>query len=358
MRILFAVTGVGYGDATREHANIEAFLKKDPNTKIMVAGYDNSLKYFKPKFPTIEIRGYKFTEQTMKFSAMKFALSNYPLPFKWTADAIKLKKQVKEFNPDIIISDFEPVGMILSRLLKKKGVFVFAYDPQAYKICPYKNPKTNLQAKYFNTLYKSANAVIIPKLLGRKKETYKKKYHYVNPIIRTKPSELPPKDELMESLGLEREPIMVMLGGSKFGNILANKIMHFAHLFNEDFIIFGSQIEKKYRKNVKYYPFKKNVLEYMKVSKGVITLGGHLTLSETLAFKKPAMIFPIADHVEQILNAYTLEGVSHVRYNLKDLRKHIKTFLRNLDPLKKRIPKIEFNGSEQIVDIVYNMLKK
>ena len=98
----------------------------------------------------------------------------------------------------------------------------------------------------------------------------------------------------------------------------------------------------------------------MKVSKGIITLGGHLTLSETLAFKKPAMIFPIADHVEQILNAYTLEGVSYVRYNLKDLRKHIKTFLRNLDPLKKRIPKKEtrFFGKIDVFQHLFFFIKE
>jgi uncharacterized protein (TIGR00661 family) len=96
----------------------------------------------------------------------------------------------------------------------------------------------------------------------------------------------------------------------------------------------------------------------MKASKAVITLAGHLTLSECLAFKKPAMVFPIKDHAEQILNAYMLEDIAHVQYGLKDLRKNIKNFLNNLDMLKNRIPDIEFNGAEQIADKVHDLITK
>jgi len=57
MKVLYVVSGIGYGDATREHSNIIALKKKFPGTKIMVAGYDNSLAYFQDKFNTVKIRG-------------------------------------------------------------------------------------------------------------------------------------------------------------------------------------------------------------------------------------------------------------------------------------------------------------
>lgn len=352
MKILFIVTGVGYGDATREHANIEAFMKKDSDTKVMIAGYDNSYEYFKDKYPTIEIKGYKFTEQALKFSVPSFIWKNYRLPFFWSMGTWKLRKKVKEFNPDVIISDFEPLGIMLSKLVKKKCAIVFGYDPELFKQYPYKNKKIVLEAKYFNTLYKSADIVIIPSLLGKK--DIPSKYYYVNPILRTKSGDLPPKKELMEKLGLEKEPVLIMLGGSTFGNILADKIINFSHLFKEHFIMFGSKIGHVPQKNITYYSYKENVLEYLKVSKAVITLAGHLTLSECLAFKKPAMVFPIKDHVEQMLNAYLLENISYVKYDLVDLRKNIKNFLSMLNVLRNRIPRVGFDGAEQVVDIIYN----
>lgn len=353
MKILFIVTGVGFGDATREHANIEEFLKRSPDNKVMVAGYDNSYEYFKDKYPTIEIKGYKFTEQALKFSVPSFIWRNYKLPFFWTASTWKIRKKIKDFDPDLIVSDFEPVGIMLSKFIKKDCIMIFGYDPELFNQCPYKNEKTVLEAKYFNTLYRSADDVIIPHLLGKKDTP--SKYFSVNPVLRTKPQELPSKDELMDKLKLDEEPVLIMLGGSTFGNLLAEKIIHFSHLFKEHFIIFGSKIEHVPKKNVTYYPYKENVLEYMKVSKAVITLAGHLTLSECLAFKKPTMVFPIKNHVEQILNAYTLEDIYCVKYDLKDLRKNIKSFLSNLSSFKSKIPKIEFNGAKQIVDRIYTL---
>ena len=54
----------------------------------------------------------------------------------------------------------------------------------------------------------------------------------------------------MKKLNLEKPPIIVMLGGSLFGKILAKKITNVAsHLSNENFIIFGSKLKIGKRKN-------------------------------------------------------------------------------------------------------------
>ena len=37
MKVLFVVSGIGYGDAIREHCNILEFKKQFPQAKIMVA---------------------------------------------------------------------------------------------------------------------------------------------------------------------------------------------------------------------------------------------------------------------------------------------------------------------------------
>ena len=72
MKILFVVTGIGYGDAIREHAIIKAILKKKPKTEIKIAAYDNSYNYFKGKFPTINIKSYKLPGESMKFKTYLF----------------------------------------------------------------------------------------------------------------------------------------------------------------------------------------------------------------------------------------------------------------------------------------------
>lgn len=357
MKVLFIITGVGFGDATREHANIEELRKKIRNVKVLVAGYDNSYDYFKNKYRTIAIKGYKFTSEEPHFKLMPFIFRNYLLPLLWVYSTLKVKREAKRFDPGVIVSDFEPIGLILARMLKKKCIFVFGFDPYLFDEYSGSNKtstKVVLEAKYFTKLYDKADLVVIPTLLGVKKGRLL--YTYVNPIIRMLPRQLPNEKKLMEKLSLSRKPILVMLGGSKFGCELAKNISVIAKDFDEDFIIFGNCPKLKLRSNVRHYIFKENFLEYLKVSKGVITLGGQKTLTECLAFRKPMLIFPIKDHVEQLLNAYTLRDYAVIGNKVAPRELKLKTayFLSNLESFEKKLKRmhINFNGSEQFVKIL------
>ncbi|MFH1331893.1 MAG: glycosyltransferase family protein [archaeon] len=352
MKVLFVVTGVGYGDSIRSHAVIKSLLKHNPKARIMVAAYDNSYNYFKDKYHTVKISGYKLLGMSLKFRVLPFLANNYVLPYTWIAVSLKLKKLVKGFGPDVIVSDFEPAGIILARLLRKPCVVIFSYDPALFRELKHKNKKLVLEALYFERLYNAADVAVIPSLLGTRES---KRYCYVNPVVITKPSELPSNQVLMRKLKLKRPPILVMLGGSSFGVNLARRLMRVAKNFDEDFIIFGSSVKLPKKKNVKHFPFRPNFLEYLKVCKGVITLGGNLTLSECVVYRKPMLVFPIKDHVEQLLNAYAIRNVAMVKYDLKGLRRSVESFLRNIDSIKCKIPRVEPSGSEQIVHIIRHL---
>ena len=251
MKILFVVTGIGYGDATREHSNIMAIKKKYPKAKIMVAGYDNSLTYFQDKFNTIKIRGYKLPGKAMKIDILRFMLRNMFLPAFWFIGTLKVRLEAFNFIPDIIVTDFEPIGISLARVLNRKCVVVFGFDPLSYKEYASKqkvNIKMKVEAKYFEKLYDQADVVIIPTL--RKKDNKHILYSYIDPIIRVQPEDLTDEKILMKELGLKRKPILVMLGGSDFGTKLARNINKIAPRIKEDFIIFGGNLDFKLAKNV------------------------------------------------------------------------------------------------------------
>lgn len=360
MRVLFFVTGVGYGDATREHANIDALLKKDPRTKVMIAGYDNSYDYFKDKFPTFKIRGYRIPGKGMRFKVIPFIINNTLLPFFWVFSAIRLRKEIRRFRPDIIVSDFEPAGITAAKLTGKKCVVVFGYDPKTREEYMRRNKlsrKCWIEAKYFEGLYDKADFVVIPTLLGARKQSIL--YHYINPIIRRMPSDLPDRKKLMEKWGLSKPPVVVMLGGSDFGLKIARHLRRIAHKFDEDFLVFGSSRELKPGKNFRHARFSKNFLEYLKVSKGVITLGGQKTLTEALAFRKPMLVFPIEDHVEQLMNAYSARNVAIVstKSDEESFERQLRKFLRNLPDLQRRVDKLKvrFDGAEQMAGLLVDL---
>jgi uncharacterized protein (TIGR00661 family) len=357
MKILFTITGIGFGDATREHANILAIKRRMPKTKILVAGYDNSYSYFQDKFKTIKIQGYKLIGKNMKFNPISFGLQNIFLPFHWVVGTLKVRLESLKFIPDIIISDFEPVGISLAKVLRRKCIIVFGYDPELYKNYK-KEHKVNkimqVQATYFEKLYNQADLVIVPTF--KQKEKRHLLYSYINPIIRIKPNQLKSEKELTKELKIKKKPILVMLGGSEFGTKLAKNINHIAKTTKEEFIIFGGNLNIKLAKNVKYIRYTPNFLKYLKVCKGVITLAGHKTLSEALIYKKPILCFPIQDHIEQILNAYALRDTIMVSHNssLKAVRKTLKAFIANHKKIEKNIKKLNTknNGSDQVVDLI------
>ena len=363
MKVLFVVSGIGYGDAMREHCNIQELKKKYPLSKIMVAGYDHSYDYFKEKYDTIRIIGYKLPGESMNVNAFNFVLKNILLPWYWFFGTLKVRLKAYNFIPDVVISDFEPAGISLAEILGKKCIVVFGFDPLLYK--EYKknhkvNMKMKVQATYFEKLYNLAEMVVIPTFKKDKEQHLI--YTYINPIIRTEPKELPSENYLMKSFGLKKKPIILILGGSNFGMKLAKNInLIAAENKNEEFIIFGGDLDFKLNDNVRYIKFTDDILKYMKIAKGVITLGGQKTLSEAMVYGKPVLCFPIQNHIEQLLNAYALEDVLIVSHDssLNAVRKNFNLFLKKIPELNEKVAKRNFssNGSKQFLDIFDLIIK-
>lgn len=354
MKVLLFVTGIGLGDATREHSNIKEFLKEDKNTEFLIVGYNNSYKYFKDKYNTIEVYGYNLPGFNLKFQTFSFLFTNFFLPLLWIYYSITLNKQFKKFNPDIIITDFEPLGILCARKLKKPCFTIFGYDPEHLE------KKTisfiqNLQKWYIKQLYNLSSYIIIPSLL-KKKENFKN-FYFVDSTVRTLPSELKTEKELMEKLRLKKKPILVSIGGSGFGTNLSNQVFKTIENINENFIVFGYPASFS-RENIQVFEFKENFLEYLKVAKGIITLAGRETLSESLTFKKPMLIFPIENHIEQLANAEELKDVAVIG-DKEDIPASIKKFIKSIPSQEEKLKDLKVNpkGSSEIVQTILKIIK-
>ncbi|MBI5872210.1 hypothetical protein HZB88_03940, partial [archaeon] len=328
-------------------AIISEILKGEPKAKISVIGYDNSYNYFKNKFKTWKTISYSMYGKKLKIEPVEFAIDNFFLPVLWLIETFRLKLKAKKFNPDLIISDLEPVGLSLAKSLKKRCIIVFGYDPALFKECPFHSPQLNIEAKYFEGLYNHADMVLIPKFFIKRRSIL---CTYINPII---------KIQKLKQMGLEKKPIVVLLGGSGFGFQLAKKINALAEKFPEEsFIIIGGRHSFKCRKNVKHFLFTDKYFSYLNAAKGVITLAGQLSLTECLYLKKPMLIFPIKGHIEQILNAYALKDTAMVSYGLNNLKKKIREFISCIPLLQKKMPLLKFNGAEQAAEIIIRECKR
>ncbi|OYT41617.1 hypothetical protein B6U80_01010 [Candidatus Pacearchaeota archaeon ex4484_26] len=354
-KVLFFITGIGWGDSIREWAIIKELQKKE-KLEIKIAGYKTSYNFFKNKIPIFKIRGFDIVSPRFRFEFLSFMRKNAILPLTWNAQIKKLQKELKNFKPDLIITDFEPLGALFAKKTKTKFIEIFGVEPKSFNEFV-KQKKTdfftNLQIIYLKKLYDFGNkygkAVVI--------STFQKtrnfaRFKFINPIVR--------------KAGKKRteEGIVVILGGSSFGAAMGKHLAKVLPEINEKFLIFGWPKRKRI-KNCYFFPATENVLHYLKNSSGVISLAGYSTISEALVFKKPLLVFPIPNHIEQAYNAWLLKKkkLAMVKefksIDEKILEQTIREFIRKKEDLKKRVRKIKIkgNGAEQAAKIIFDILK-
>lgn len=177
------------------------------------------------------------------------------------------------------------------------------------------------------------------------------------------PTGLPLETRLMSELGLKKKPILVTIGGAKFGLKLVKNIINAASYYDEEFIVFGVNLKPK-SDNVTVLPFKSNFLEYLKVGKALISLAGHTTLSEVLVYKKPSLIFPIPYYLEQhqnihLMNDYCIKG------NMEELgliytRNKLTELLNKIENLQGKLKNynINKNGATEAAEIILQTISR
>jgi uncharacterized protein (TIGR00661 family) len=360
MKILSVITGIGYGHATRQEAILKELKKQ--GAEIIVASYGTAFNFFEHYYHTLEIDGPQVSEKKFEFKLLKTLFMNLKLPYYYLKNYFKLRRLVKAFNPDIIISDFEPLPLFMSKDIPH--FLFFNFDPELYKEYVTQGYKRYFsQRKYINWVYKRAKKISAPIIIPTFEKSASNEVTYVNPIVRPLPERS--QKALLEKLNLSKPPILIMFGGSYFSTSLLYKIQEILPQINEKFIIFTYKLSGESYKNVTFLPFKENFLEYLKASKAIITQAGHSTLSESVILKKPSLIFPIPNYLEHAVNSYWAKKKKiAVIKNPKHLTeeavlKIIQNFVNSLPDMEKSLSNlnIEPNGAEQAANLIIEKYK-
>lgn len=358
MKYLFVITGIGFGHTMREEAVIREILRKDKDAEINVATYGMAINYFKKRFPLTEIIGQKFPDTKAEVDASKVIFSNIFYPFQYFSNIAKIKKLIQDYKPDIVISDAEPEAIVAAKKTNTKSVYIYNLDLHNIKFAHDFGLYTYLIKKAVSYSHINASATIIPILTQPTRK--EGKINYIHPIIRDLPQALPLENRLMSEFGFNKQPILITIGGAKFGLKLVKNIVNVARYYDEEFIVFGVNLNTNLS-NVTILPFQPNFLEYLKVGKALISLAGHCTLSETLVYKKPSLIFPIPNYLEQyqntyLMNDYCIKG-NMDKLGLIYLRNKINELLENLDNLKNKLKfyNIIKNGATEAAEIILQL---
>jgi len=365
-----SVVGIGLGHAVRSEA-VYRYINKKARTKILT--YSDSYNYYKHvNIPSANFSGQVYKGYEYSFDILLQIMDFFKSPTKLKKEYERFKKIADKFKPDIVFSDSEPNAFFyaVNRSLPNYTLTNLITTMVNYKHLPrkFKTKEVSLQNVLLNRLMKfmlkKGDELIVPSFESNVE--FIDRVNYTDLIVRQKPSELESDKKLKNKLGIDREFYYVHVGGAEIERYILPILESILSSFKDKFFVISSNYatNKVIKKdNMIIYPFIKNASEYIKLSNGVISPAGHSSISEGIVYKKPMLVIPIRNHVEQLVNAFLLkkEGFGEAcffekRISAKALKKSLISFFNKEDVFDENLKKTKFkgNGARQIAKLILN----
>ncbi|MBR9692068.1 hypothetical protein GOV06_04750 [Candidatus Woesearchaeota archaeon] len=339
MNILYGVAGDGFGHSSRALIVAEFLEKKGHNVVILT--YGRAVDVLKKRFKVFRVSGLFVVFVKGALKKRKTIKYNVKSISKNISGWKKFHKLMKEFKPDLCISDMEPIVPILSNWYKKP---LISFDNQ-HRLTnldvavPKKYYKDYLIAKtVVNSFVSRAEHFIVTSFSSAKLK--KKRTTVVSPIIRKDVRNLKPK---------YGKKILVYLTRKN------PKVIKILEEINEKFIVYGYNIKK--RKNNLEFKKKDNFLDDLKDCKAIIATAGFTLMSEAIYLKKPYLALPLKGQFEQVLNALFLKKAGFGEYADELEEKDLIYFLYNLEKYKKNLKNYKFDF-EKLFKTFEKLLKR
>lgn len=323
-RILYGLCGEGLGHASRGRILIH-YLKQRGHEIFIVAG-GKAYRYLSTEFDQIEkIESarfeYKGNQVRLFYSCLNMlytTIAKTPTSFR------KVRAIIKDFKPDILITDSEPISHVAARLHQIKRVSID--NPQALLHRTYTVPLGEfipwvtllIALKVF--MY-GADKYLIYDFLD--KASTNETVMFFKPLI---------QEGIRKNHPTTGDHIFVYQTSQSMA-FLCDILKH----FDETFIVYGFN-KTHTDENIIYKSFNDNEF-YTDIAtcKAVITNGGFTVLSEALYLKKPICSFPIRHQFEQVLNGQCIQQLGFGEYHLMVDEKILRTFFGNLKQYQNNI---------------------
>lgn len=348
-KIIYSVSGEGHGHATRSKAIIEELSKK--HTVIGLGSYKSVDILKSCCVETHEIPGFTLERMKSKISYLKTGYKNAKTLVGEQFDIWGIRKIIKDAEPDLIITDFEP---FVSRVAPSK-IPIISIDNQrliTYGQIPVLSTKISdfvVAKSLVNLYYTNISASIITYFGNPKLKKTKKPVSLIPPILRS---------EVLTAKPKSGDYIVVYVRSEESAGILD----YLEKLPQYRFEVFGIAQKSKKRHIKSHGVFSNDFLSYVVDAKAVVCTAGLSLISESLFLQKPLFVVPEKKDFEQFYNAYSLRQQNLGTYAyLSDMTEQtIASFLQNLDTFATlTVPKDGARKAAKLVDaFLKSSLKK
>jgi uncharacterized protein (TIGR00661 family) len=345
VKIWYSVFGEGMGHAIRSAVVIEELSKRH---NILITACDKAYPYLKKKFGinVHKIEGNNLIYENNKVNiekTIKYFIENYSQNIK--KNIFHGYNYIKKFNPEVIISDFEPLshyfGMVLNiPVISVDNINVLnkcKINVESKHLLSYLTAKTIIKAFHPRSDYYLITAISNFKTLSNNVYLFK-------PIIRKK---------IIKSKPQKKNYCLVYQTSPS-----NHKLIMLMKSINEKFIVYGMK-KTGIDKNIKFQKFSENkFIEDLRSCKAVILNGGFTLLTEAIYLKKPILAVPIQNQYEQIFNGITLKKCGFGNWHEELNKKKIENFFSNIKTYEHNLKKIKKWDNSEIIEKIEKLCIK
>src|SRR5262245_12938381 len=113
-KIVYGISGEGSGHSSR--AREMATHLRDRGHDLWLVSYDRGYRNLKNEFRVLEVEGLRIASENNQVSAIKTIAKNLKQLRSGHRSLKQLRRKLfKEFQPDVVITDFEPMTAYLAR---------------------------------------------------------------------------------------------------------------------------------------------------------------------------------------------------------------------------------------------------
>ncbi len=335
-RILYGVCGEGMGHASRSRILINYLKKQKHEIKIIAGGkafnflskdFDDM---FKCEWPGVV---YKNNKVRIVHSILRLS---YRTILGTLPNLFQISKIIKEFKPDLLITDAEPIGFNAAVFSDIKRISID--NPQAvvykkYKVKFRETPAWLFLSFALKISIFGADKYIIYDFFDEQMKD--EKIMFLKPLI---------QEGILKQKTKYGDHVFVYQT-----SISNDYLFEVLKKINEKFVVYGMNKDETDR-NLTYKKFnEKDFYRDICSSKAIISNGGFTVISEALFLKKPILVLPIHHQFEQILNGKFVENLGAGASHLKFDEQRIKDFFKNLDTYKKNLKSYDPGKQEEIL---------
>lgn len=291
-RIMYGVSGEGSGHSSRATEMTRHLQAR--GHEVVIVSYDRGYRNMCKEFNAIEIEGLHIVSENNRVRPLKTLWHNVRRAASAWRRLRALQHKLDEFQPDCVITDFEPTTAWLAWL---RGVPLISLDNQhRMRYMRFRSPPRLLMSRWLTVL-------VIHLLVPSPRVALATTYYYgerKNDRIFLFPPIL--RREVLECKPSAGEHHLVYVTS------------HFEHLLDllkafpeHRFRVYGSRHHGK-EGNLEFCPFSTDgFLRDLESCQSVIATAGFTLISEAIYLGKPYLAMPMKGQFEQLLNAICLE---------------------------------------------------